>query len=119
MRTAKKITIIFLVSLFVTTLLWAAEEPEVAIQKTEGRTEAVVSSAGKTEQKPQKKPLTRIISAPGDAIVGIGKLSSSIVGKITDTTVRSVQTVGGFLFAPVFKTLDIQGKFKGKQDSKG
>ena len=119
MRIAKKISTIFSVSFLLTALLWAADESNVAIQKTGGRTEAVVSSKGITEQKPRKKLLTRIISAPGDGIVGLGRLSSSIAGKITDATVKSVQTIGGFLFAPVFKTLDIQEKFKGRQDSKG
>ncbi len=99
-------------------LAFAEEEPKVAIQKTEGRLEAIVSSQPASSPTPKKNVFKKIVSAPGDIIVTTGRVSSSVTGKIADVCVKSVQTVGGFLLAPIFKTLDLQTKIQEKQRSK-
>jgi len=115
----KKIVSILIISLMISSqLIFAEEEPKVDIQKTEGRLEAVVSSQPTPSPQPKKKILTRITSAPGDLVVATGRITSGTAGKIADVCIKSFQTVGGFLLAPVFRTLDIQTKLQKKQDSK-
>ena len=116
--TNQKRAVFFIVLCFSSNVLFAADNAEVALQKTEGRTEALVTAAKTQSEKPQRSFLNRAISAPGDAIVTTARFSSAIAGKVTDTTVKSVQTAGTFLFARIFKTLDILGQIKKRQSSK-
>ena len=116
--TNKKAIAMFAILFLHVNLLLAAEEPKVEIQKVEGRTEALVASQVTSEPKPHRKFLERVISAPGDAVVATARLSSRIVGEIADHSAHTVQKVGGFLFAPLFKTVDIQGQMNKRQGRK-
>ena len=114
----KKVISILIFLILTSHLGFAANEPEVAIQKSEGRTEAVVSSQPTVEQKPKRKLGSRIVSMPGDIIVWIGRTASAGAGKAADGSIKAVQVVGGFLLAPVFKASDVQGKIQKRQEPK-
>ena len=114
----KKAIAILAILFLYSNLAPAAEEPKVEIQKTEGRTEALVASTATSEPKPHRKFLERAISVPGDAVVATARLSSRIVGEITDRSAHAVQKVGGVLFAPLFKAVDIQGQLNKRQGRK-
>ena len=83
-----------------------AEDSKVEIRKIEGRTEAVVSSS----EKPKVRINVRWFAKPfvwvGDGIVEALRFASTTVGVITDKTVETTQTATGFLFSPIFKTID-------------
>lgn len=117
MKNEKIIAVLFILILLSDFAL-AENGPEIAIQKSEGRTEAVVTSQAAVEQKPKERLPSRVISAPGDMIVWMGRLSSASVGKVADDSIRVVQTLGGFFFAPVFRTLDIEGRIRKSREAK-
>ncbi len=114
----KKVIVILPLLVLISSLGLAENEPEVAIQKSGGRIEAVVSSQTAAQQKPKKRLHDQMISAPGDMIIGVGRAASASAGKVADGSINVVQTVGGFLFAPVFRTLDIQGKIRKSREPK-
>ena len=114
----KKVVAILSILILASGLGLAENEPEVAIQKSEGRIEAVVSSQAATKQKPQKRFRDQVISAPGDIIVWVVRAASASTGTVADGSIKVVQTVGGFLLAPVFRTLDMQGKIRKSREPK-
>lgn len=97
--------------------LFGTEETNVNIQKVEGRTEAVVSSDPAPEAKVHQGGIKQILLLPEKAMVGTARVSSQVVGKITDAVVLGVQTAGGFLFSPLFRTIDAK-KWKKESEVK-
>ena len=103
-------------------IVLALEEPQVAIQKVEDRTQAVVSSMATTNQPEKKGLLTEIFSPIEKGIVGTASTSSHWAGKGADGVVKAVQTTGGLLFTPLFRALDVVnwgGKKGTDKDSSG
>lgn len=116
MKIKKVITVICLLILN-SNVLFGVEETDVSIQKVEGRTEAVVSSAPPPEAKVRQGWFKQVLLLPEKTIVGTARVSSQVVGKITDATVLGVQTTGGFLFSPFFRAIDAK-KWKKESDVK-
>lgn len=111
----KKIVAAVCVLVLCSKFLFGVEEAKVNIQKVEGRTEAVVSSSQTPQPRESGGGLKRTLLLPEKTMVGIAQLSSKAAGKAADAAVLGVQTVGSFLFAPVFRVLDVK---KWKKESK-
>lgn len=102
----KKLIVVSMVFIFSYPNLFA-ETPEVSIQKAQGRTEAVVKPEGKKVAKEEKGVLDRMITKTENAIMDTVATGSKSLGKGLDLFVGGVQTVGGLVLSPVFKTLDV------------
>ena len=103
---ALKVLLLFNVVFFLSSLLIAAEESGVKIQKAGGRTEAVVTSKEPPEQKVSAQWFKRPFIWSERALVGVARVSSSAVGTVTDATVKGMQSATNLLFSRLFRVLD-------------
>ena len=102
-------------------VLLAADEPNVVVQQTGARTEAVVKAvegSSKTEEKVRKDILTKGLSPFERGIYGTASASSYAVGKGADMTVETVQKSGGFVLSPLFRILDFRKRFEKNESEK-
>ncbi len=104
MRT-KLMMLIFLA--FFTAVVYAQDSRTIEIQKTGGRTEALVPTVETVREKP-----TGFFGKGFDAIetgiITAARFTSSMVGKATDSTVWGVQKTSDILISPMIKTLDVK-----------
>ncbi len=98
---------VFLVLICLSTIAYAEEVRTIELQKSGGRTEALVVG----EEKVQEIPTTFIGKSFYNLETGIVKSAqfvSSMVGKATDSTVWGMQKASNVLIAPIVKTLDVK-----------
>ena len=101
-------------------VLLAADEPNVVVQQTGARTEAVVKAAesDQTAGEAKKDVLTKALSPFERGIYGTASASSYAVGKGADMTVETVQKSGGFVLSPLFRILDFRKRFEKNESGK-
>ncbi len=114
MRIALQIGFVFL--LFFSVYAYAEDSSKIEMQKVGGRTEATVPNTEPTREKPAGffRKSCYIFET---GILKTARCSSSMVGKITDSTVWGVQKTSDVLLSPIVKTLDIRRWFHKKQTS--
>ena len=86
--------------------LAAVPEPEVSIQKVEGRTEALVKSETPEKRGEESGRIGKTGIWMEDNIMAVLNTSSEWLGKGADIFVEGVRTGAGFILSPVFKALD-------------
>ncbi len=85
-----------------------AEEAQVEIQKLEGRTEAIVTSVESGMPQKSEGWLEDPFMIPERLVVGTARITSKVIGQITDTAVLGVQTASGVILSPVVHVLDVK-----------
>lgn len=101
----KLMMLIFLA--FFTTTAYAQDSTTIEIQKTGGRTEALVLGTEPAQEKPTGffgKSFYHLETG----IITTAQFASSMVGKVTDSTVFGVQKTSDVFISPIVKTLDIK-----------
>ena len=116
----RKIISVVSISCLYSYVLLAADEPNVVVQQTGARTEAVVKAveSDQTAVEAKKDVFGRALLPFERGIIGTARASSYAVGKGADMTVETVQKSGSFVLSPLFRTLDFRKRFEKNESEK-
>ena len=114
MKISKAAVIVLILVQFSGQVLWAAEESKVVLEKKEGRMEALVSAEVYEERQAPKGFFGKTFYTFENAVMDTAGMVSHGVGKTTKIIVKGIGTAGGFVFSPLFKTIDLKGRHEKK-----
>lgn len=116
MKINKAFAMGLLFTLFPGHFLWAAEKPQVTLEKKEGRTEAVVSAEAQEVREAPKGFLGNRFFRFENGVMDTAAAASRAVGGATEVIVKGIGTASRFAFSPFFRAVDLKNHFEKKQD---
>ncbi|GEM_PF-6408010 len=112
----KKKYLLFVLLFIFSIEAYAQNAAPISVHEVDGRKEVVVPTTPEPKELPRGF-FGKSFSIFETSIVKTARVSSAIVGKITDTTVYAVQKVTQPVFSPVFKALDVRRLSQKRQNS--
>ena len=106
MKTIRLLMILVLMGCFFGVTSYASET-DVRIEKTKDREGAFVQGPA-LEKKTKQGFLDKLFTPLGDGLLGVARGASHSAGVVSDAVILSVQKVGDFSLAPIFRALDIK-----------